>query len=70
MRSLVPALGCGLMMVVCMAMMSRAGSRNRPNPTDAETTAASSEEVSALRDEVARLRHLDEERRATPDGTP
>lgn len=68
-RTLAPLFGCGLMMLVCMAMMSMAGRRNR-TPTDATTTPASSEEISALRDEVARLRRIDQELRATPDAAP
>ena len=69
-RALAPVFGCGLMMLVCMAMMAMAGRRNRNTPTDANTTPASSEEISALRDEVARLRDLDEERRASPEAAP
>lgn len=30
-RSLAPLLGCGLMMLVCMAVMAGAGARNRRN---------------------------------------
>ena len=68
-RSLAPLLGCGLMMLACMALMAGAGARNRrnepapPPPTD---------EIAALRDEVARLRHLDEQRHPSraEDPTP
>jgi hypothetical protein len=46
---LIPALGCGLVMVACMVMMGRmmGGHRNPPSEHD---------EVQALRDEVAQLR--------------
>lgn len=69
-RALGPALGCGLMMVVCMAMMAKAGRRNRAEPADATTALASVDEVSALRAEVERLRALAEEPRTQPDGAP
>lgn len=59
-RSLAPVLGCGLMMVACMALMGRSG-RNRHNDS---TAPDSNEEIAALRDEVARLRSLDEQRQA------
>ena len=61
-RSLAPLLGCGLMMLVCMAVMAGTAARNRRNePTAPEST----DEVTALRDEVAQLRRLDEQRSAT-----
>lgn len=63
-RSLAPLLGCGVMMLVCMAMMGMAGRKR----TDQSNPTGSSEEVAALRDEVARLRALDEQRRATSEG--
>ncbi len=45
---LIPALGCGLMMVACMVLMSRMrGHRDEPSHDD---------DVEALRDEVAQLR--------------
>ena len=69
-RALGPALGCGLMMVVCMAMMAMSGRRNRAESTDPTTPPASADEVSALRDEVARLRALAEEPRTQPEGAP
>lgn len=61
-RSLTPLLGCGLMMVVCMAVMG--GGRKRRNEPAAP---ASTDEVAELRDEVARLRRLDDQRAATED---
>ncbi len=61
-RSLAPLLGCGVMMLVCMAVMAIAGARNRTNQS---SPPASGDEVAALRDEVTRLRALDEQRRAT-----
>ena len=69
-RALGPALGCGLMMVVCMAMMAMPGRRNRGESTDATTAPASADEISTLRDEVARLRALAEEPRTQPDAAP
>jgi len=57
-RSLAPLLGCGLMMLVCMAVMAGAGARNRRNQP---TPPASTDEIAALRDEVARLHRLDEQ---------
>ena len=45
---LLPAAGCAVMMVACMALMGRMHRRPRRTDTDAE--------VAALRDEVARLR--------------
>ena len=66
-RSLAPLLVCGLMMAVCMAVMARTGARNQHNePTAPEST----DEVTALRDEVARLRRLDEQRSATTAEDP
>lgn len=62
-RSFAPLVGCGLMMLVCMLVMGAASNRNRS--TD-KSTPASTDEISALRGEVARLRQLDEDRRATP----
>ena len=62
--TLAPLFGCGLMMALCLALMSGAGSRarrNQPGPSE------SSGEVVALRDEVAELRCLDDHRRATAD---
>ena len=56
-RSLGPLLGCGLMMLVCVAVMARPGARNRANDP-----VPPAEEVAGLREEVARLRRLDEER--------
>lgn len=45
---LIPALGCGLMMVACMVLMSRMqGHSYEPSHDD---------DIEALRDEVARLR--------------
>lgn len=50
------------MMLVCVAVMAGTAARNRRNePTAPEST----DEVTALRDEVARLRRLDERRSAT-----
>lgn len=69
-RALGPALGCGLMMVVCMAMMAMAGRRNRAESTDATAAPGSAAEISALRDEVARLRTLAEQPGTQPEGAP
>lgn len=52
-RLLFPLLGCGLMMVICMALMG-AGHR-RPHADDPS-------EVASLRAEVDRLRRLVDER--------
>lgn len=68
-RALGPALGCGLMMVVCMAMMAMTGRRNRAESTD-PTAPTSADEIRALRDEVERLRALAEEPRTQPEGAP
>ena len=66
-RSFAPLLACGVMMLVCMAMMGMAGRKR----TDQSDQPASGDEVATLRDEVARLRALDEQRRATTeDPTP
>lgn len=65
-RSLTPLLGCGLMMVVCMAVMG--GGRKRRNEPAAPSS--STDEVAELRDEVARLRRLDDQRAATEDPSP
>lgn len=56
--SLTPLLGCGLMMVVCVAVMARPGDRHRRNDANADATFA---ETVALREEVDRLRHLVDE---------
>jgi hypothetical protein len=61
-QTLAPLAGCALIMLVCMAVMG-AGARKRPNDP---TPPASTDEINALRDEVARLRQLEEERRTTP----
>ncbi len=50
---LLPALGCGLVMVACMYLMGR-GMRSH-NP-DQPTRTESDREVAELREEVARLR--------------
>ena len=57
-------------MLVCMAMMAMAGRRNRAESTDATTPPASTDEISALRDEVARLRALAEEPRTQSESAP
>ena len=50
---LLPALGCGLMMVACMYLMGRGMRSNQPDqPAKPETD----REVAELREEVARLR--------------
>jgi hypothetical protein len=60
-QSLAPLAGCGLMMLACMAVMAR-GHRNEPiSPED---------EITALRCEVAQLRHLDEQRHPTGGEEP
>jgi hypothetical protein len=58
-RLLFPLLGCGLMMVICMALMGAAGHRRPP--------ADDPSEVASLRAEVDRLRRLVDER---DDSTP
>lgn len=61
-RSLAPMLGCGLMMLVCVAVMAGGHSRrNEPTPP------ASADETAELRDEVARLRRLDDQQRAAAE---
>lgn len=64
-RTLAPLLGCGLMMLVCMAPMALRNRRGKS--ADAP---ASSEEIASLRAEIARLRDLDEQRRAVDRPTP
>jgi len=50
---LLPALGCGLMMVACMYLMGRGmRSHHRNPPVEADTN----RQVAELREEVARLR--------------
>ena len=66
-RSLAPVFGCGVMMLVCMAVMAIAGSRNRRNEP---APAASADEVATLREEVARLRGLDEQRHSARSEDP
>ena len=56
-RTFAPLLGCGLMMLVCMAPMALRNRRG--SDTDAS---ASSDEIASLRAEVARLSELDEQR--------
>lgn len=52
-RSLSPLVGCGLMLLVCVAFMAFSGRRRQgPPPVD---------DVAALRAEVERLRRLDGE---------
>ena len=53
--SLTPLIGCGLMMIVCVAVMARPGDRRRRNDANADATSA---EAAALREEVDRLRRL------------
>ena len=66
-QSFAPLLGCAVMMLVCMAMMGMAGRKR----TDQPDPPPSADELAALRDEVAQLRALDEQRRATTeDPTP
>jgi hypothetical protein len=50
--SLVPLLGCGLMMAACMGLMGR----GRAKPPAATTTPVDRAEIDALRAEVAELR--------------
>ena len=59
-RSLLPLLGCGVMMAACMLLMGRGARRAGNEPVAPGDT----EEVAALRDEVARLRAVDDQRRA------
>ena len=58
-RSFVPLLGCGVMMAACALLMARAGRGRIDQTKDPQHDA----EVAALRDEVARLRAVDERRR-------
>ena len=65
-QSLAPLLGCGVMMLACVALMAGSGRRRNtefPRPK-------SRDDIAALRAEVARLRRLDEQRRATPAEDP
>ena len=50
--SFVPLLGCGVMMAVCMGLMSR----GRSTPPAAPPTPVDRSEIDALRAEVAELR--------------
>lgn len=60
--SLLPLLGCGVMMAACMLLMGRGRSRSgEPDAPEGIT------EVAQLRDEVARLRALDDQRRAASE---
>ncbi|MGH9242939.1 MAG: hypothetical protein ACRD29_01200 [Acidimicrobiales bacterium] len=68
-RSLAPLLGCGVMMLVCMAVMALAGARNRDTQSPPHTP-ASTDEIAALREEDARLRALDDERGAADEPAP
>ncbi len=65
-RSLFPLFGCGLMMLVCMVFMARGASRK----SEANHDANSATEVAELRDEVARLRAVDDERRTAHEPSP
>ncbi len=62
-RSLTPLLGCGLVMIACMALMGRSG-RRRDDPTPPD------EDVAALRAEVTRLRAVDTQSPAPIEGAP
>ena len=56
---LLPALGCGLMMVACMYLMGRAmRSHGQPPPTEADKD----RQIAELSEEVARLRSERQER--------
>lgn len=52
--SFLPLAGCAVMMALCMGLMG--GLRRRRGTANPESEPASTEEVTALRDEVARLR--------------
>ena len=52
--SFLPLAGCAVMMAVCMGLMGAA--RRHRNGANPEVQAPSAEEVTALREEVARLR--------------
>ncbi len=54
---LLPALGCGLMMVACMYLMGRGVRSKRQEPSEADTDC----QVAELRGEVTRLRAEREE---------
>lgn len=58
---LLPVLGCGGGMILCMWLMSKMGRGHGGDPS-------SSSEVAELRDEVARLRREQEAERAGTDG--
>ena len=60
---LLPALGCGVGMVLCMVLMSRMGRGHA-----ADEPGSSSDEVAELRAEVDRLRQQQESERAGADG--
>ena len=53
---LLPALGCGLVMLACMAMMGWGMRGPRRQEAARPPEAATAQEVAALREEVARLR--------------
>lgn len=59
-RSLAPLIGCGLMMLVCVAVM---GLVARKRPTEPAPTSPG-DEINVLRAEVARLRRPDDQQRA------
>lgn len=61
-RYLAPLVGCGVMMLICRALMSMGGRHRGPATTD-----AAPDEVQALRDEVARLRTVVDAPAHVPD---
>lgn len=69
-RSLAPLLGCGVMMLVCMAVTAMAGRNRDQQPTSPPQPPAASGEIAALREEVARLRALDHERCTADETAP
>ncbi len=69
-RSLAPLLGCGVMMLACMAVMAMPGRKRDHQPTSPLPPPASSDEIATLREEIARLRALDDERRTADEPAP
>lgn len=57
-RSLAPLVGCALMMLVCLVVMAGTAARARHREA---TAPGDNDNIAGLRDEVARLRSLDEQ---------
>ncbi|MDP8992875.1 MAG: hypothetical protein M3N31_07495 [Actinomycetota bacterium] len=59
---LLPALGCGLMMVACIYLMGRAMRSHGQAPPSPPAEADKDRQIGELREEVARLRSERQER--------